>query len=74
MTAKTQYQFIHFEKIEDGGQKSSYSCHSNKTNDELGRVSWYPRWRQYVFWSGDDTLFSVGCLSDIAEFIKQVTP
>lgn len=38
----------------------------------LGEIRWLGRWRQYVFFPAYDTIYSAGCLEDIATFIKQV--
>jgi hypothetical protein len=40
-----------------------------KYGDLLGVVRWFGRWRQYTFWPSSETLYSAGCLSDIADFI-----
>lgn len=75
---KTKYKFIHFEKIDNG----LWSCHNNKSCDELGNVEWYPRWKQWVFVPRvfvprvfvpiSETLFSVDCLKDIQDFVGQL--
>ncbi len=40
----------------------------------LGEVKWYSSWRQYVFFpTGQRTLFSAGCLRDMARFIDGKT-
>ncbi len=37
----------------------------------LGRVSWYARWRQYVFAPvSTSSVFSHDCLTDLAAFLK----
>lgn len=66
---KIEYKFIHFEKIDD----QLWSCHNNKSCDELGNVEWYPQWKQFVFVPISETLFSIDCLSDIQDFIRQLT-
>lgn len=40
-----------------------------KYGDLLGVVRWFGRWRQYTFWPSAETLYSAGCLADIADFI-----
>lgn len=39
----------------------------------LGHVSWWPRWRKYVFNPASSTLFEQDCLRDIAEFCESAT-
>jgi len=70
---KTEYQFIHFEKIEDSPRHMWWSCHENKTCNELGEVRWFLSWKQYAFWPNENSVYSVGCLKDIAAFIAQLT-
>ncbi len=71
---KTKYQFIHFEKLDVVAGRSSWSCHNNKTCDELGIVKWYSTWHQYCYFPyGEDTVYSAGCLNDIQDFIGQLT-
>ncbi len=36
----------------------------------LGWVSWYSRWRQYVFAPVTDAIFSDGCLQEIVTFVR----
>jgi hypothetical protein len=38
--------------------------------DPLGTVRWFGRWRQYTFQPSPATIYSAGCLTDIADFIQ----
>ncbi len=38
----------------------------------LGKIKWYPQWRQYTFFPVTYTVYSQGCLKDIVEFIKKL--
>ena len=68
---KLQYQYIHFELIESGKRITSiWSCHNNKSRDELGVVRWYPAWRAYCYFPSDPAVYSAGCLHDIEQFIS----
>ena len=40
---------------------------------ELGTVSWWPFWRQYVFHPKFKTLYSAGCLRELADFCESET-
>ena len=40
-----------------------------KKNTILGRISWYPQWRQYAFSPGYPTVWNKDCLNTITEFI-----
>ena len=66
-----KYQYIHIEEMAKKPKTSVYGVFSNSSGDYLGSIEWYPRWRQYVFAPQSDTVYSVGCLNDIADFIKR---
>lgn len=66
---ENKYKYIHFVKVGDTGKTSTWLCCTNKNNDGLGVVKWYPGWRQYCFFPKMGTVFSGGCLKDIDEFI-----
>lgn len=69
---KTLYKYIHFEKVAETPKTSSWICRSNRSNDDLGMVKWYGPWRQYCYFSAGGSVYNVGCLSDISNFIEQV--
>ncbi len=70
---KIKFIFIHFVKIADKPKTSVWSCRNNKSDSELGRVRWYPAWRQYIYEPACEAVYSVGCLEDINDFIKQLS-
>jgi hypothetical protein len=39
------------------------------SGNTLGYISWYAPWRGYTFHPAHDTLYSAGCLRDVAAFI-----
>jgi hypothetical protein len=49
-----------------------YSVHSTHTNDLLGSIYYYPKWKEYVFYPNDDTIWSSGCMQEIIDFIKTI--
>lgn len=56
------------------GQKTNRWFVLNKhDDDELGEIAWYGPWRQYCFSTFGGTVYSPGCLSDIAEFCARKT-
>ena len=72
---KIKYKYIYFEEILrlQTGKTKHYNCRNNQTEDSLGIVEWERHWRQYVFNpSSTSIIFSVGCLLDIVDFIKQL--
>jgi hypothetical protein len=69
---KTQYQFINFIEIEKKPKTSVWSCRNTHHGEELGRILYYPAWRQYVYEPSCPATYSAGCLADIGDFIKQL--
>ena len=66
---KTRYMFIEFNEILENVQ---WMCVNRKEQDMLGVVSYYPRWRQWVFEPERYCQFSVDCMQDIIHFINQL--
>lgn len=40
---------------------------------ELGKISFFGRWRKYCFYPNNDTLFDYLCLTEISTFCKKET-
>lgn len=68
----TEYEYIVIEELgrSASGKTGIFEVRNKQSDVHLGFVNWYPRWRQYVFCPEADTVFSVGCMKDISEFIK----
>lgn len=45
----------------------------NKSDQILGFIRWHGPWRQYVFFTLDETLFNPDCLREIAGFLEKIT-
>jgi len=74
---KTKFEYIHFVKVAEKPKTSVWECRNNNSNDALGRVQWFGRWRQYCFHPAPthsfvELVFNVGCLDDIAAFIRSL--
>jgi hypothetical protein len=67
---KTRYQYIHFVQTTN---PKVWICENNKSGEELGQVQWYQPWRQFCYFPSCPAVYSVGCLSDINDFIAQLT-
>ena len=65
---KTKYKFIHFVEFKDG----LWLCKNNKSNDELGYLEFYSRWKQWTFRATAMAVFNSTCLDDISDFLKQL--
>jgi hypothetical protein len=69
------YKYIHikeYEKIPNRKTKV-YAVINNASNYVIGYIEWYPAWRQYCFCPKGDTVYSVGCMNDIIDFIGIAT-
>jgi hypothetical protein len=67
-----EYEFITIRLIGSSasGKTSIFDVRSKKGGYLLGRIVWYSHWRQYAFSPVGATVYSAGCLRDIADFIK----
>lgn len=69
--------FINFVEIHDTGKKTKQFYIQNKANltDILGYISFYPRWRKYIFIPNRaiTVIFDVSCLREIADFCETQT-
>lgn len=41
-----------------------------RSDTYLGMIKWYPPWRQYCFFSCENTVFNSECLDDINAFVQ----
>lgn len=52
-----------------------YRIFNNKSDLQIGILSWYSPWKQYVFSSQEECVFNNSCLHDVLDFLeKQITP
>jgi hypothetical protein len=68
---KTDYQYLHFVKIQEKPKTSVWSCQT-RSGDELGKVEWYGPWRQYCYFPTQQAVYSSGCMDDISDFLKHL--
>jgi hypothetical protein len=47
-----------------------YRIYNKKTMTQLGIISWYKPWKEYVFSSQPECVFNNSCLSDVLDFIE----
>ena len=70
---QTRYEFINFVEVFEKAFTTKWICRNNETRIELGAVEWYSYWSQYCFTPASTrSVFSAGCLRDIADFIEQL--
>lgn len=49
-----------------------FRIYNNKSGAQLGILSYYEPWKQYVFSSQPDCVFNDGCLRDVLDFVGTV--
>ena len=67
---KYKYKYIYFKKTCE--RPVNYTIYNNRSNEEIGTVSYYSRWRQYVFSGESFCVFNISCLRDVIHFIEQL--
>ncbi len=67
---QTRYKYIHFDLIKMKPKTQVWGCFNNSSDGKLGEIKWYGPWRQYCFFPFGETVFNMGCLTDINHFIK----
>lgn len=51
-----------------------YRIFNNRSNGQLGIISWYKPWKEYVFSSQPECVFNNSCLRDVLDFIEVQIP
>lgn len=71
-----KYKYISIKQVDEEMflGKPVYRIFENSSGDQLGIISWYKPWKEYVFSSKDFCVFNNGCLKDILDFINNVIP
>jgi len=70
--------YLEFEEVSAGSRKTKriavVAVRAKRPDDEaagtLGYIEWFGRWRQYVFVPLETTVYSAGCLADIAAELR----
>jgi len=65
-------KFLEFRTIDVKPKTFVYGVFSKTQSTRLGIIKWYAPWRQYCFFPQENTLYSKGCLEDIANFIGEL--
>ena len=50
-----------------------YRIFNNKNLSQIGIISFYKPWKQYVFSSQPDCVFNNSCLKDVLDFMENYT-
>lgn len=67
---KYRYIIIRQDGEEMFNGKPVYRIHNNRSGDQLGILSYYPGWKQYVFSSQPECVFNDSCLRDVLDFME----
>lgn len=65
-------QYLEFEMVGDTGKTTIWDVLSKSNGFILGKIKWYPQWRQYCFFPTSETVFNHACLKDIHSCIKEL--
>jgi hypothetical protein len=75
-TVTKEYKYIVFksdnEIFQERKKRPDYECRNKKDGTLLGLLCWCAAWRQYCYYPETNTMYSQGCLEDIADFIKNL--
>lgn len=64
-----QTKYLKFVLVKFKSKTKVYAVVSVNHGDELGRIEWFSRWRQYCFMPHGMTVWNIGCLNDIQKFL-----
>jgi hypothetical protein len=72
---KTEGKYIDFRLhgISVTGKTKLWVVQNRDNGTVLGKISWFGRWRKYVFEPWADMVFEETCMRDISQFIQQET-
>jgi hypothetical protein len=70
LTVAKHYEYTYFNVIPAGDKR--WFVQTKATCTIIGRIEWYPKWRQYVMAPDVFTIWSKGCLDDLASAIEKI--
>ena len=65
-----QTKYLKFVLVKYKPKTKVYAVVSVNHDDELGRIEWFARWRQYCFIPFGMTVWNTSCLDDIQKFLN----
>lgn len=71
-----KYKYIHIKRVgaETYNNHPVYRIFNNRSKSQIGIISWYVPWKEYVFSSQPECVFNNSCLMDVLDFIDNVIP
>jgi hypothetical protein len=69
-----RYKYISIKQVNEEmfNNHPVYRIFNNKIGDQIGMISFYKPWKEYVFSSIEDCVFNNTCLYDVLDFIDNV--
>ena len=61
-------KFIEFDEVMPH-PKGIFLIRNKRSDDIIGKIEWYPRWRQYVASFEEFSVWSEDCLRDVRQFM-----
>lgn len=71
MSLLKQTKYLNFTELPSKGKTKIIGV-GNNNGMKLAFIKWQSGWRRYVFMPFPDTIFDVGCLGEIADFINEL--
>jgi len=71
-----RYGYINIRQVENEefNKKPVYRIFNNRSKNQLGIISWYKPWKEYVFSSKEGHVFNNTCLLDVLDFLSLIKP
>lgn len=71
ISARFRYKYFIIEEVPNPNRKTRrYEVFSRSSEETIGLIHWFSRWRQYCFFPYANSVWSRGCLEDIQTFIQ----
>lgn len=69
-----KYKYINIKQVNEEifENRPVYRIFNNKSGDQLGIISWYKPWKDYVFSTKEGCVFDKGCMADILKFMESI--
>ncbi len=67
-----KYRYITIKQVDQElfEGKPVYRIFNNRSNGQIGVLSYYKIWKEYVFSSKENCVFNIGCLNDVTDFMN----
>ena len=67
-----KYKFINILQVNEEvfEKKPVYRIFNNKSKAQIGMLSFYKPWKEYVFSAKENCIYNNGCLRDVLDFIE----